>query len=188
MFSVSWIAGVPSTIFCGPLFWEGERLPRVRRPGWLVCLILAGKGTCCPWSFTPPSVGQMPVVSSVSGTGAGTLTSRRNMTLRTMDFLWRNWKRSWWLLKFGSHKFPVIQKEKGACSFFWCEVSHLLCAVCSELHPWFMSTLGPHFWDSDTQKWGSFAEGTNKKSATLGFVHLIESSSFLTNGLYCLST
>ena len=56
MFSVSWIAGVPSTIFCGPLFWEGERLPRVRRPGWLVCLILAGKGTCCPYRLLhPPS-------------------------------------------------------------------------------------------------------------------------------------
>lgn len=72
MFSVSWIAGVPSTIFCGPSFWEGERLPRVRRPGWLVCLILAGKGTCCPWLFIPPSVGQMPVVSSVSGMGRDT--------------------------------------------------------------------------------------------------------------------
>lgn len=24
MFSVSWIAGVPSTVFCGPSFWEGE--------------------------------------------------------------------------------------------------------------------------------------------------------------------
>ena len=58
MFSISWIAGVPSTIFCGPSFWEGERLPRrgVGQGGWSVLDLQEKEPAALDHLLHPPSV------------------------------------------------------------------------------------------------------------------------------------